>query len=197
VKIYTRTGDGGETSLLGGVRVRKDDLRVDALGSVDEVNAALGLVRVELQRSGVAPEGVDTIVARAQHTLFNLGAELAMRSGPPRGAVLVDDADVAELETAIDQYEEGLEPLRAFILPGGAAAAAQLHMARSICRRTERRIVELTAVDTLRGELVRYLNRLSDLLFVLARFVNQANRVPDVVWEQRGNGGGGQGEVEG
>lgn len=192
VKIYTRTGDDGETSLLGGERVRKDDLRVDAMGSVDEVNAALGVVRVELTRSGVAPAGVDEIMAAAQHTLFNLGAELAMRSGPPRGAVLVDDADVAQLEGAIDHFEEGLEPLRAFILPGGAAAAAQLHMARCVCRRSERRLVELAAVELLRGELVRYLNRLSDLLFVLARVVNKANRVPDVMWEQEGKGGGGK-----
>lgn len=194
LKIYTRTGDSGETSLLGGERVRKDDLRVDTMGSVDEVNAALGVVRVELTRSGVAPEGVDAILAKAQHTLFNLGAELAVRSGNLAGVASVSDADVAELEAAIDHYEEGLEPLRAFILPGGAAAAAQLHMTRCICRRSERRLVELAGAEQLRGELLRYLNRLSDLLFVLARVVNMANRMPDVVWEQGGKGGGGKAE---
>lgn len=196
MKIYTRTGDSGETSLLGGERVRKDDLRVDTMGSVDEVNAALGVVRVELSRSGVAPEGVDAILAKGQHTLFNLGAELAVRSGNLPNAASVSDDDVAELEAAIDHYEAGLEPLKAFILPGGAAAAAQLHMARCICRRSERRLVELAAIEQLRGELVRYLNRLSDLLFVLARVVNKANRLPDVVWEQgdRTKGGGGKAE---
>jgi cob(I)alamin adenosyltransferase len=184
VKIYTRTGDGGETSLLGGERVRKDDLRIETIGGVDEINAALGVVRVELTRSGVAPEGVDAILAKAQHTLFNLGAELAARSTTQSRAVSLSDADVAGLETTIDGCEAGLEPLRAFILPGGAAAAAQLHMARCICRRSERRLVELAATEQVRGELVRYLNRLSDLLFVLARVVNKANRMPDVVWQQ-------------
>src|SRR5262249_14700726 len=104
------------------------------------------------------------------------------------------DPDVAELEAAIDHYEEGLQPLRVFILPGGAAAAAQLHMARCICRRSERRLVELAAAEQLRGELVRYLNRLSDLLFVLARAVNKANRVPDVSWEQSKKSRGGKRE---
>src|SRR5688572_26929038 len=125
-KIYTRTGDSGETGLLGGERVRKDDLRIETIGCVDETNAALGLVRLELTRSGVAPEGVDALLARAQHTLFNLGAELAARAPAPSQAAGVKDAHVADLESAIDHYETGLEPLRAFILPGGAAAAAQL-----------------------------------------------------------------------
>jgi cob(I)alamin adenosyltransferase len=185
MKIYTRTGDDGETSLLGGERVRKDDLRIETIGSVDETNAALGVVRVELVRSGVAPEGVDAILAKSQHTLFNLGAELAARSSTQRRAAGLSETDVTELETAIDHFEAGLEPLRAFILPGGAAAAAQLHMARCICRRSERRLVELAAGEQIRGELVRYLNRLSDLLFVLARVVNKANRMPDVVWQQK------------
>jgi cob(I)alamin adenosyltransferase len=196
VKIYTRTGDDGETSLLGGERLRKDDLRIETIGSVDEINAALGVVRVELTRSGVAPEGVDAILAKAQHTLFNLGAELAARAVTQSRAVTLSDADVSELETTIDRCEAGLEPLRAFILPGGAAAAAQLHVARCICRRSERRLVELAATEQIRGELVRYLNRLSDLLFVLARVVNKANRMPDVVWQQGENavGGGPKGE---
>jgi cob(I)alamin adenosyltransferase len=182
-KIYTRTGDSGETGLLGGVRVRKDNPLIETIGCVDETNAAIGLVRLELTRSGVAPEGVDFLLARAQHTLFNLGAELAACSGGPSQAAHVTDAHVADLELAIDHYEAGLDPLRAFILPGGAAAAAQLHMARCVCRRAERRLVALADAETIRPELVRYMNRLSDLLFVLARVVNKANRMPDVVWE--------------
>jgi cob(I)alamin adenosyltransferase len=184
-KIYTRTGDGGETSLLGGERVRKDELRIETIGCVDETNAAIGLVRLELVRSGIAPEGMDVVLAQAQHTLFDLGAELASRSASSPGAASLSDAHVAELEAAIDRFEAGLDPLRAFILPGGASAAAQLHMARCISRRAERRLVELAAAETVRGELVRYLNRLSDLLFVLARVVNKANRLPDVIWERR------------
>ncbi|MEX0612148.1 MAG: cob(I)yrinic acid a,c-diamide adenosyltransferase [Pirellulales bacterium] len=183
-KIYTRTGDTGETSLLGGRRVRKDDLRIEAIGSVDEVNAAIGLARVELTRSGVAPAGLDELLAQIQHRLFDLGAELAALPGAAGGAGALSDADATALETAIDSYDAELAPLRAFILPGGAPAAAQLHLARCVCRRAERRLVELARAEILRGETIRYLNRLSDLLFVLARAVNQANRVPDVTWEQ-------------
>jgi len=184
-KIYTRTGDGGETSLLGGLRVRKDDLRIEAIGSIDEVNAALGVVRMELTRSGVAPAGLDQVLAQAQHRLFDLGAELAAASSTTglRVSTLID-AHAAELEAEIDRYEAELEPLRNFILPGGTPAAAQLHLARCVCRRAERRLVELAASNPVRGELLRYVNRLSDLLFVLARAVNQANRVADVTWEQ-------------
>jgi cob(I)alamin adenosyltransferase len=184
-KIYTRTGDRGETSLLGGVRVPKDDLSVETIGDFDETNAAIGIVRVELLRSGVAPEGMDAILARVQHALFDLGAELASRSAERANAAGLGDSDVTVLEADIDRYEAGLDPLQAFVLPGGAAAAAQLHMARCICRRAERRLVELAAVEPVRGELLRYVNRLSDLLFVLARVVNKANRMPDVVWEQK------------
>ena len=195
MKIYTRTGDDGETSLLGGERVRKDDLRIETIGSVDEINAALGIVRVELTRSGVAPEGVDAILAKAQHSLFNLGAELAARTATSPGALSLGDSDVFELEETIDRCEGELEPLRAFILPGGAAAAAQMHMARCICRRSERRLVELASKELVRNELIQYLNRLSDLLFVLARFVNKSNRLPDVPWQQENKGGGRKAEV--
>jgi cob(I)alamin adenosyltransferase len=183
-KIYTRTGDEGETSLLGGLRVRKDDPRVEAVGSTDETNAALGVVRLELSRSSVAPEGIDELLAQIQHQLFNLGAELASPGTHARHMNPLSQADVAALEAEIDRHDAGLKPLRMFILPGGSAAAAQLHLARCVCRRTERRLVELAAVEPVRGELLRYVNRLSDLLFVLARAVNHANRVPDVIWEQ-------------
>jgi cob(I)alamin adenosyltransferase len=181
-KIYTRTGDAGDTSLFGGRRVRKDDPRIEAIGSVDELNAALGVVRMELSRSGVAPPDLDAVLARIQHRLFDLGAELAATDGKPTTSL--GDSDVSELESAIDRMEAGLEPLRAFILPGGSAAASQLHFARCVCRRCERQLVELAASESLRCEVLRYVNRLSDLLFVAARAVNQANRVADVVWQQ-------------
>ena len=185
VKIYTRTGDTGETSLLGGLRVRKDDRRIEAIGSVDETNAALGVVRVELMRSGVAPVGLDDLLTTIQHRLFDVGAELASPGATTHAASSLSDADVALLESEIDHWDAGLEPLRKFILPGGSAAAAQLHLARCVCRRAERRLVELAATEPVRGELVRYVNRLSDLLFVLARATNVANRVADVTWEAK------------
>jgi cob(I)alamin adenosyltransferase len=190
-KIYTRTGDAGETSLLGGRRVRKDDLRIETIGDVDEVNAVLGVVRMELARSGAASADVDVLLSQIQHRLFDIGAELAM-SPAERSAGAIGDVHVAALEEEIDRHDAKLAPLRAFILPGGTPAAAQLHLARCVCRRAERRLVELSGTESVRGQLLRYLNRLSDLLFVLARVVNQVNQVPDVIWEQ-GAGGGEQG----
>jgi cob(I)alamin adenosyltransferase len=184
-KIYTRTGDDGETSLLGGRRVRKDDPRIEAIGSIDETNAVLGLVRIELQRSGVAHRGLDDLLTRIQHRLFDLGAELAASGKATPRAGALDEADVAALESAIDDWEATLSPLTAFILPGGSAVAAQLHLSRCVCRRAERRVVELAASDSIRGELLRYVNRLSDLLFVLARSANAVEGVSDVTWEQR------------
>ena len=130
MKIYTRTGDAGETSLLGGERVRKNELRIETIGSIDETNAVLGVVRVELLRSGVAPAGVDAVLARVQHALFEMGAELASRSAYPARAARLGDAEGAELESEIARCEAALAPLQSFILPGWAAVAAQLHMAR-------------------------------------------------------------------
>src|SRR3954466_12027742 len=183
-KIYTRTGDEGETSLLGGRRVRKDDLRIEAIGSVDELNAALGVVRAELARSGVVLEKLDRELGDVQHRLFDLGAELAGISASDKRAGLIGEAHIIGLESLIDCYEAQLEPLRAFILPGGSAAASQLHVARCDCRRCERRVVQLAEAEPVRGEALQYINRLSDLLFVLARAVNRAGGVPDVIWEQ-------------
>jgi cob(I)alamin adenosyltransferase len=184
-KIYTRTGDAGETSLFGGGRVAKSSVRIEAIGAVDEVNAAVGVVHAELARGGIAPIGLDSLLARIQHGLFDLGAEIATPQPAKHGTNLIRDEAVIELEAAIDRYESELEPLRAFILPGGCAAAAQLHVARCVCRRAERRLVRLAAAEPIRGEVLRYLNRLSDLLFVLARAVNQVNRVADVTWQPR------------
>src|SRR5262249_52739492 len=130
-KIYTRTGDEGETSLLGGRRVRKDDLRVEAMGAVDEVNAALGVVRMELARSGATVGELDREIGEIQHRLFDLGAQLAAAESPSRVGS-IGAANVASLESLVDRYDAKLEPLRAFILPGGAPAAAQLHLARCV-----------------------------------------------------------------
>jgi cob(I)alamin adenosyltransferase len=183
-KIYTRTGDEGETSLLGGGRVRKDELRIETIGTVDEVNASLGVVRMELSRSGICPPEIDQLLGQIQHRLFDMGAELAIPASNSARTGTLSDADIGKLETAIDHHEAELEPLRVFILPGGTPAACQLHVARGVCRRAERRLVQLAAAEPIRGELVRYMNRLSDLLFVLARAVNAVNRVPDVAWEK-------------
>jgi cob(I)alamin adenosyltransferase len=198
-KIYTRTGDAGETALFAGGRVRKDDARIEAIGTVDEVNAAVGVVRMELARGGTSPAGLDELLGQLQHLLFELGAELAT---PKAGtgdepARRINDAHVSFLEAEIDRYEAGLAPLKVFILPGGCPAAAALHLARCVCRRAERRLVELADTHSVRPEVLRFVNRLSDLLFVLARAANQANRVADVAWtKEQAAGSGAQGVGE-
>ena len=178
VKIYTRTGDGGETSYFDGTRVRKDDPRLDTYGDIDELNAWLGLVR-----ASAIDADLDAALTRIQQDLFALGAQLADPGGKLSERVLkaiVSDADVVRLESAIDGYERELAPLKKFILAGGAPAGAALHVARTVCRRAERRMVALEpAVD---GVLIRYVNRLSDLLFVLARVVNHRGGVRETEW---------------
>jgi cob(I)alamin adenosyltransferase len=182
-RIYTRTGDAGDTGLFGGGRVRKHDLRVAAYGTVDELNAVLGVARSALAGESILRE-LDVFVARVQHQLFNLGAELATPQPAAHGTNLVSDADVAWLEQSIDGWEQSLAPLKTFILPGGSAAAAHLHWARTVCRRAERFVVELAERETIRGEVLRYVNRLSDALFVAARAANQCLKVSDVPWQQ-------------
>jgi cob(I)alamin adenosyltransferase len=184
-KIYTRTGDTGETGLFAGGRVRKDDPRIEAIGSVDETNAAIGLVRMELLRGGTAPPGFDDLLSEVQHRLFDLGAELAMPQPITGGESSLTDADVAVIEAAIDRYASDLEPLKQFILPGGCPSAAQLHLARGLCRRCERQLVTLATAAPLRREVLAYVNRLSDLLFVLARAANNAHGIDDVKWAKQ------------
>jgi cob(I)alamin adenosyltransferase len=180
-RIYTRTGDSGETGLFGGGRVRKSDLRVEAYGTIDELNAVLGVARESLSGApALAP--LDAFLVRVQHQLFNLGAELATPQSAAHGTNLVADEDVAWLESSIDDWERDLAPLKTFILPGGSGAAAHLHWARTVCRRAERLIVELAATATIRGEVIRYVNRLSDALFVAARAANRLAGVSDVAW---------------
>jgi cob(I)alamin adenosyltransferase len=178
VKIYTRTGDAGETSLFDGTRVSKADSRVDAYGDVDELNAWLGLVRA----AGLDPD-LDQSLVRIQQDLFALGAQLADPGEKIAGRVLkaaLVEADVERLEALIDRLESELPPLRRFILAGGAPAGAALHVARTVCRRAERRMVSLApAPDAI---LVKYVNRLSDLLFVVARVVNHRAGMPEIEW---------------
>lgn len=180
MKIYTKQGDEGETGLFGGTRVSKASPRVAAYGDVDELNSALGVARA----AGL-DEDVDALLARIQSELFELGAELAARPGKALGIPTIGDGEVEALERAIDRAEEELVPLATFILPGGARPAAHLHVARTVCRRAERAIVGLGAGET-RPEVLRYVNRLSDLLFVLARLANHRAGVADVPWKGRG-----------
>jgi cob(I)alamin adenosyltransferase len=176
-KIYTRGGDAGETSLAGGKRVAKSDLRVEAMGTVDEANAALGIAR--LHASG----DPDAMLARIQNDLFDLGADLARPpdAAPAKSALRIAQSHVDRLEREIDGLNESLAPLTSFVLPGGSPASAHLHLARTIVRRAERVAVALGAAEPLNPLIVTYLNRLSDHLFVLARTLNDGGR-GDVLW---------------
>ncbi|MEM9186045.1 MAG: cob(I)yrinic acid a,c-diamide adenosyltransferase [Planctomycetota bacterium] len=183
MKIYTRTGDQGETALFGGQRVSKDHDRIEAYGTVDELNAVLGVVRAELAEEGDAG-GLDGLLGKVQHQLFDLGAELAAPRPEEQGTDLLTNEDVQSLERAIDQHESALAPLKQFILPGGAKSAAQLHVARCVCRRAERLVVALGHHEAVRETPVQYMNRLADLLFVLARAANRARGIDDVPWQK-------------
>ena len=181
MKIYTRTGDAGDTGLFGGGRVAKDDPRVEAYGDVDELNAVLGMVRAVEQMPRI-----DEVLVPVQRDLFAIGALLATPDREKMAQHLekarIDDLRVAELEQAIDDAESELEPLRAFIVPGGTPKAAALHVARTVCRRAERHVVTLQRAVELPGLVVIYLNRLSDLLFTLARLANKRAGAGEVTW---------------
>ena len=184
-KIYTKTGDKGETGLFGGKRVRKDSPRIAAYGGVDELNAFLGAAR-SLNEN---PE-MDSLLTKIQNDLFDIGAVLAT---PDKGRLegkasgFIRKEDVSFLEDAIDRFDRELPPLRNFILPGGSELAAQLHMARTVCRRAEREVVSLAEKEpgSVDDEILCYLNRLSDFLFVLARWVNLKKGVADTPWEKK------------
>ena len=176
MKIYTKTGDSGETGLFGGGRVPKDHLRVRAYGEVDELNAALGFAAT------LEPVPFESSLLQAiQRDLFTMGAELASKD-PGKLREVLDAADVHALEKVIDRYEAGLTPLKNFILPGGSPKAAALHVARTVCRRAERAVVSLNREQPTNQTVIHYLNRLSDLLFVLARAVNAQTGHADVTW---------------
>jgi cob(I)alamin adenosyltransferase len=183
VKIYTRRGDLGETDLIGAGRVPKDHPRVDAYGAVDELNAALGVAA-----AATAHADLRALLEGVQRELFSLGAYLATpeeRHRVPAGIRAPAAEAVAALEARIDTFEAGLAPLARFVLPGGTPAAAAFHVARTVCRRAERCVVSLDRAERLEATAIRYLNRLSDLLFVLARLENQRAGVPDLEWEGR------------
>jgi cob(I)alamin adenosyltransferase len=183
MKIYTRTGDEGETGLFGGGRVPKGHLRVEAYGTVDELNAVLGMC-VE----AVEAEDVEAWLLLVQQDLFNLGASLATpgaESGQARPAIPeLPTERIEEMERWIDSASEECPELRAFILPGGSRVAGVLHLARAVCRRAERAVERLNREEPVDPVVLRYLNRLSDLLFALARLVNHRSGVPDVLWEK-------------
>ena len=173
-KIYTRTGDDGTTGLGDGTRTKKDSARVEAYGTVDELNSALGVLLAVPD----LPLPVIETLTQIQHDLFDLGGELCIP-----GMAMIDDADVARLESTLDQFNADLPALKEFILPGGGMAAAQCHVARTVCRRAERRVVTLAREQNVRPQALRYLNRLSDLLFVLARVLARAGGHGEVLWQ--------------
>jgi cob(I)alamin adenosyltransferase len=187
-KVYTRLGDQGQTDLVGGVRVAKDDPRIEAYGTVDELNAAIGVVRAfnhpDLRRTA-ACRTLDGILRRLQSELFDLGAELAT---PPaafmEGMFTTGDAQVTALEQIMDRCQQDLKPLQSFILPGGGRTSALLHVARTVCRRAERDVWRLMRRETISDGPLRYLNRLSDLLFVLSRWMGHHLGEQEYLWER-------------
>lgn len=172
-KIYTRTGDDGSTGLGDGSRTAKDSARVNAYGTVDEANSCIGLLL-----ACDVPDDIRALLTSIQHQLFDLGGELCIP-----GHAAIDDADVERLEQHLDHYNEALPPLKDFILPGGGEAAARCHVARTVVRRAERETVTLARLEDVRPQPVHYLNRLSDLLFVLARVLARASGHGEVIWQ--------------
>jgi cob(I)alamin adenosyltransferase len=187
-RVYTRTGDRGETALVGGTRVPKDAARIEAYGTVEELNAALGLARAfnaERLSEGEGHRWLDETLRRLQNELFDLGSELATpEDAVYEGMHRIGDAQVRELEKLIDQCQKELPPLKSFVLPGGGRIGAALHQARTICRRAEREILRLSRAEPLAEWPLRYVNRLSDLLFVLSRWVAKRLGEPEYLWER-------------
>jgi cob(I)alamin adenosyltransferase len=187
-RVYTRRGDRGETGLVGGQRVPKDNLRIEAYGTVDELNAFVGAARESAEEAikggCTALQSLAGILLRVQHELFNLGSILATlpEDVHPKQA-RITDAEIARLETEMDQMNEPLSPLRSFVLPGGSRLNTDLHICRTVCRRAERIAVALARQESIPEEAVRYLNRLSDALFVWSRWAGHAAGVPETLWE--------------
>ncbi len=178
-KIYTRTGDDGSTGLGDGTRVAKDSVRVGAYGTVDEANSCIGVVLAQ----GDIDADVLACLTRVQHQLFDLGGELCIP-----GMALIQDGDIDALERDLDAFNEALPPLKDFILPGGGMAAAHCHVARTVTRRAERDVIALSRAEPVRAQAIRYLNRLSDLLFVIARVLARKSGAGEVVWERNKRG---------
>ena len=183
MKIYTKFGDAGETALYGGTRLRKDEPRIEAIGTVDELNAYIGYAQTLVEDADLSE-----LMARVQNHLFDVGADLATPATHTKTAEFRIPADfTTEMETAIDTLSAELPPLTNFILPGGCTAGATLHIARVVCRRSERCVVRLARETEVNSEIIRSLNRLSDLLFVLARTVNFRTQTPEPIWESQAN----------
>jgi cob(I)alamin adenosyltransferase len=187
-KVYTRTGDRGETALVGGTRVRKDSLRIEAYGTIDELNSIVGLARVfneEGLHAGEAHQFLDEVLGQLQDELFDLGSELAT---PPeffqRGMYRVSENEIDRLEKLMDKCQEDLEPLKSFILPGGGRVGAYLHQCRTVCRRAERDILRLSRDEDINPEMIKYVNRLSDLFFVLSRWIAKQTGEQEYLWQR-------------
>ena len=187
-KVYTRTGDKGETALVGGKRVPKDSPRIDAYGTIDELNSVVGLARVFNEESLEAAEGhrfLDEVLCRVQDELFDLGSELAT---PPEffkeGMYRVSEGEIDRIEKSIDRCQKDLEPLKSFILPGGGRIGAYLHQCRTVCRRAEREILRLSRSEDINDCALKYVNRLSDLFFVLSRWIAKQTGEPEYLWQR-------------
>ncbi len=190
-RVYTRSGDAGETSLAGGQRVPKDSLRIEAYGTVDDLNACVGLAR-HTASGDPAAAALAAILLRVQHELFNLGSILATlpEDVHPRQA-RITGAEIAQLEAEMDRMNEGLPALRSFVLPGGSRLNAELHVCRTVCRRAERVLTALARAEAVPGEAVKYLNRLGDAFFVWSRWASHAGGAPETLWEpNRASSGG-------
>jgi cob(I)alamin adenosyltransferase len=182
MKIYTKTGDKGQTSLFGGKRVEKNNLRIEAYGTIDELNSIIGVVLAE----GIDEKG-EKILTILQNELFILGGELATPDDVEvKTVVKISDADIEFIENSIDDLEKDLEPLKYFILPGGNKAASLLHLARTVCRRAERIIISVSKDEKISSKVIIFVNRLSDFLFVLARYQNHIKSTPEIKWKPRG-----------
>ena len=187
-KVYTRTGDRGETALVGGKRVAKDSLRIEAYGTIDELNSIVGLARVFNEESldaGEAHRFLDEVLCQIQDELFDLGSELAT---PPeffqQGMYRVGGGEIARLEKLMDKCQKDLEPLTSFILPGGGRVGAHLHQCRTVCRRAEREILRLSREEEINPEVIKYVNRLSDLFFVLSRWIAKQTGEQEYLWQR-------------
>lgn len=185
MKIYTKTGDRGETSLFGGTRISKASARVESYGTIDELNAFIGVAKSEISYEEVLHQ-----LKKIQFDLFTVGSEAAtpadklfLANGQPRLPLTITEKEIEELENWMDKMDEQLEPLQFFILPGGGRSAVQLHVARTVCRRAERSLIFLNETEEIRPELIKYLNRLSDYLFVLARFISKLNGEKEEYWK--------------
>ena len=187
-KVYTRTGDRGETALVGGKRVPKDALRIEAYGTIDELNSVVGIARVfnaESLDAGAAHQFLDEVLCRLQDELFDLGSELAT---PPEffqpGMYRVSDDEIDRLEKLIDKCQKDLEPLKSFILPGGGRIGAYFHQCRTVCRRAERDILRLSRQEEINANVIKYVNRLSDLFFVLSRWIAKQTGEQEYLWQR-------------